>query len=72
LWDKPRDPAWIPEVLEALETRWIGVPDQRLGQVVLNLLRRELSLDPIEEVRTLFFIEDEKLLEMIRRASAPG
>lgn len=66
---EPRDPERIPEVLAALETRWGEVPDQRLGQVIVNLIRRELSPDPKNEANVLFAVEDAKLLEMLRQAT---
>ena len=66
---EPRDPERIPEVLAALETRWREVPDQRLGQVIVNLVRRELSPDPENEANALFAVEDDKFLEMLRQAT---
>jgi hypothetical protein len=67
MWDKPRDPERIPEVLEVLEARWREVPDQRLGQVLVNLVRKELNPDPSDEANRLFTLEDDALLEMLGR-----
>lgn len=69
-WNKPRDEARIPEVLEALEARWREVPDQRLGQVLINLVRRELAPDPADEANRFFSLEDDKLLEMLRQSTS--
>ena len=66
-WDTPRDPNRIPEILAALEARWQEVPDQRLGQVLVNLVRRELSPEPESEGEALFAVEDDKLLEILRQ-----
>lgn len=66
---EPRDPERITEVLAVLETRWREVSDQRLGQVIVNLVRRELSPDPENEANALFAVEDDKLLEMLRQAT---
>lgn len=68
-WNKPRDEARIPEVLEALEARWREVPDQRLGQVLINLVRRELAPEPESEGEALFAVEDDKLLEILRQVA---
>lgn len=70
MWDKPRDPDRIPEVLAALETRWREVPDQRLGQVLINFVRRELAPEPADEANRLFVLEDDTLLEMLRRSTS--
>lgn len=65
MWDQPRDPERIPEILAALETRWREVPDQRFGQLLVNLVRRELGPDPVTEANSLFALEDRKLLEIL-------
>lgn len=65
MWDQPRDEARISEVLTALEARWREVPDQRLGQLLVNLVRRELGPDPATEANSLFALEDRKLLEIL-------
>lgn len=70
MWDKPRDPERIPEVLAALETRWREAPDQRLGQVLMNLVRRELAPEPADEANRLFALEDDTLLEMLKRSTS--
>lgn len=68
-WDTPRDPNRISEVLAAIEARWREVPDQRLGQVLVNAVRRELSPEPENEANTLFAVEDGKLLEVLRKGT---
>ncbi|MGB6057606.1 MAG: hypothetical protein WBF71_05025 [Microthrixaceae bacterium] len=70
MWDQPRDEARISELLTALETRWREVPDQRLGQLLVNIVRRELASDPANEASRLFVLEDDKLLEMLRQATS--
>lgn len=69
MWDKSRNPERIPEVLAALETRWREAPDQRFGQVVVNLVRRELAPDPRDEAKRLFSLEDDKLLEILGKST---
>jgi len=66
-WEQPRDPDRIPEVLAALEARWREVPDQRLGQILINLVRRELSPDSTKECERMFAIEDDTWLELLRQ-----
>lgn len=70
MWDQPRDESRIPQVIEALEARWQETPDQRFGQVVVNLVRRELAPDPADEASRLFSLEDDKLLEMLRKPTS--
>ncbi|MBN8866766.1 MAG: hypothetical protein J0H98_04380 [Solirubrobacterales bacterium] len=65
MWDQPRDESRIPQVIEALEARWQETPDQRLGQFLINLVRRELAPDPNDEANRLFSLEDDKLLEIL-------
>ena len=60
IWDRPRDPDRIPEILGLLEQRWKETPDQRLGQVIVNLIRREASPDPMEEGQAIFALEDDR------------
>lgn len=68
-WDKPRNPDRIPEVLAALETRWREVPDQRLGQLIVNVVRRELSPDPADEASAVFSVEDDTWLDWFADAA---
>lgn len=67
MWDQPRDEARISELLTALEARWREVPDQRLGQLLVNLVRRELAPDPASEANALFALEDRRLLEILNQ-----
>jgi hypothetical protein len=61
-----RDPDRIPAVLAALERRWKEQPDLRLGQLLVALLRRQISnLSTAEEGRRLFNVEDSQLLEWL-------
>lgn len=60
IWDRPRDPDRIPEILGLLEQRWKETPDQRLGQVIMNLIRREASPDPAKEGQVIFALEDDR------------
>ncbi len=69
MWDQPRDELRIPEVLAALEARWRETPDQRLGQFLINLVRRELAPDPSDEANRLFSLEDDMLLEILRKST---
>jgi hypothetical protein len=50
-----RDPARIDKVLAAVKERWILDPDQRFGQIVVNVL----GADP-------FYIEDDVILQKFR------
>lgn len=36
-WSTPRDPARIERIAEKLALAWVAVPDQRLGQLIVNL-----------------------------------
>jgi hypothetical protein len=60
-----RDPARIPEILRLLEEWWERPEnaDQRLGQLLVNLLRAEYSGDVM--VDELFNVEDDKLYDWI-------
>lgn len=51
-----RDPNRIDEFCEVLAKAWHKVPDWRFGQLVVNL---PYPMDP-------FFIEDDKMLDLIR------
>jgi hypothetical protein len=57
-----RDPERIPIVIAAIEREWRKQPDQRLGQLVVNLLRRHTSVPPEDEGRVLFAVEDAEML----------
>ena len=49
-----RDPERIPKILARLERVWKVNPDLRLGQLISNTAKDEF---------TLFYIEDEELIE---------
>ena len=49
-----RDPERIPNLLARLERVWKAHPDLRLGQLISNTAKDEF---------TLFYIEDEELIE---------
>lgn len=52
-------------ILAALEREWRRTPDERLGQVVVNLLRANRKLPREEEGRILFGVEDGELLRWL-------
>lgn len=60
-----RDPGRIPLILAALERRWQENPDLRLGQLLINHLRRSGSVEPEAEGSTLFNLEDGELLRLL-------
>lgn len=66
MWDEPRDPQRISQILALLEARWKDVPDQRLGQVIVNLARRDLAPDPAKEGEVIFALEDDRWEELLR------
>lgn len=54
-----RDPNRIEPFLNMLEECWKIVPDWRFGQLIENVKRAE-------ELDNLFYIEDDKLEELIK------
>lgn len=52
-----RDINRIDLILDRLKTLWKKHPDLRLGQLILNVLQ-----DP-----TLYYVEDEKLVELLEK-----
>ena len=54
-----RDPKRITPLLTELEKQWKRFPDWRFGQLIENI-KRFYSVDD------LFFIEDDKMLELIK------
>ncbi len=52
-----RDPERIPMILRAVQRHWEQYPDLRLGQLLVNVARRQ--------DHALFNLEDGELLEMI-------
>lgn len=61
---KMRDPKRIDVVLSELRDIWLKNPDLRLGQIVVNCAQ------PIEPQPAIFHIEDDDLLEGLRRYRA--
>ena len=61
-----RDPQRIPIVLGAIEREWRKQPDQRLGQRLVNLLRRHGNVPWENEAQALFAVEDSDLLKWLR------
>lgn len=52
-----RDSKRISKILERLEKIWEKYPDLRLGQLITNVVR-----DP-----TLYYLEDDELLEFLEK-----
>jgi len=50
----PRDPNRIPKILTLIQTAWEEFPDQRLGQLIVNVVGNASKTD-------LFYIEDDVL-----------
>lgn len=59
----PRDPARIDRVAAKLVELWKLEPDQRLGQLVVNVMRREGRRLELPDVQLLEDTEFERLLE---------
>ena len=57
-----RDPGRIPLMLAAVERQWRKEPDQRLGQLIVNLLRDNRDILRDAEGRALFDVQDSELL----------
>jgi uncharacterized protein YihD (DUF1040 family) len=53
-----RDPNRIYEIISLIQAGWQKVPDMRFGQIIENL-KRYIGVDD------LFYIEDDRLKEMI-------
>ena len=60
-----RDPNRIDQVIEAVKTEWKQAPDWRLGQLIVNISRAAGCSDP-------FFLEDDKLLEILKGENGGG
>ena len=74
-WGTPRRIERISEVLDALHEAWKrpGNEDQRLGQLLINTVlhdRGDLSPEQIE--RTLWNLDDDELLALLRGADRTG
>ena len=53
-----RDPKRISQMMNLIQRGWETVPDWRFGQLIENL-RRYIGVDD------LFYIEDDKMVDMI-------
>ena len=60
-----RDPNRITKTLKAIEKFWMANPDWRLGQLIVNISRAAGCNDP-------FFLEDDKLLEILKGENGGG
>jgi hypothetical protein len=62
-----RDPKRIRKILKELGDVWETCPDLRLGQLITNCCddTKEVTND-VELVTTLFYIEDEVLIDRIK------
>ncbi len=60
-----RDPERIPLILSAFEGHWRRYPYQRLGQVMVNLMRANWPVVSEDEGRVLFNVENATLLRWI-------
>jgi hypothetical protein len=65
IWSRlpPRDPARIDRVAAKLVELWKLEPDQRLGQLVVNVMRREGRRLELPDVQLLEDDEFERLLD---------
>lgn len=54
-----RNPARIKPFLEKLEKLWEKCPDQRLGQLITNIITYNYDYD----IKNLFYLEDDKFEE---------
>ncbi len=57
-----RNPKRIPTVLSEISNIWKKYPDLRLGQLLSNAVCMSTEIDPAN----LFYVEDDKLIEMIK------
>jgi len=58
-----RDTNRIWPFCNELATLWSKHPDLRFGQIVVNLIRQAQA----EGIRDIFFLEDDEMLDLIRR-----
>jgi hypothetical protein len=65
----PRDPARIDQILDALKTIWKTVPDQRLGQLLLNYAFREADHRDQTSIE-MYGQEDTETLEALKKIDA--
>jgi uncharacterized protein YihD (DUF1040 family) len=62
-WDRPRDPARIAPVLDAVQDAWTKNPELRLGQLIVNAARRADT--------DAFQIEDDRLIGSLGDLAGP-
>ncbi len=65
-----RDVNRIPKVLQALQELWLLVPDQRFGQLIENVITRELGIGVNQMDRLesgLWNWEEDKWLKAIEK-----
>lgn len=68
-----RDPKRIPKLLDELKGIWGSTPDLRLGQLIVNIIWQEFKIqDPKDAERKLYYIEDQELIEIIRKNLSEG
>ena len=62
-----RDPKRIPQFLDELKGIWGAFPDLRFGQMIINVIKQEMSSgnDCVDE-QNFYYIEDEELLKHFR------
>lgn len=63
-----RDPARITPMLAMLAEVWRDYPDQRLGQLVMNLSGEDGRVDG----GTVFNVEDDKMFDRLREVMENG
>ena len=57
-----RDINRIPKFLNELENFWKEIPDMRFGQIIVNFL----AIVSEKEEMDIFFIEDDRMLELLK------
>ncbi len=57
-----RDINRIPKFLNELENFWKEIPDMRFGQIIVNFL----AFVSKKEEMDIFFIEDDRMLELLK------
>lgn len=62
-----RDPARIASVLRTLQAVWMGEPDMRLCQLIVNAAKAAEHSDITKS--EIFYLEDDKLLEGLLKLS---
>lgn len=65
----PREPARIDRIAEKLVALWKQSPDQRLGQLVVNVAR---SQKPLRDLPSLQLMEDTTFEDLLDAELASG